>query len=113
MPILSLFAVPQNEGDLQRLAFCNYDHHIQVSNWIKANRDLSIEHYVLYPFPPLDNLGAWVINHQAWHTQIDAALGISGYNLLDVDWQNRDALQAFSFLHGQEHRQWTRITGLG
>lgn len=113
MPIAGLYAVPQTEADLQRLGFFNYDHHVQVSDWIAANKNLSVERYVLYPMPPLDDLGTWIINHQSWHTQIDAILGVSGYNLLDVDMQNRDALQAFLFLHGEEHRQWARITGLG
>jgi hypothetical protein len=113
MPILQLYAVPQTDADVQRLGFFNRDHHVQVSDWIMANHGLAVERYVLYPMPPMDALGTWLINHQSWHAQIDAILGVSGYNLLDVDVQNRDALQAFLFLHGEEHRQWERITGVG
>lgn len=112
MPVLQLFNAPRSEEDLIRLAWFNIDHHRNVTNWLQANKNLTVEQFVLYPLPPQEGMAAWLLNHQSWHTQINSALKTRSNDLLSVDFSDYDALAAWAFLHATEHQTWQSMTGV-
>jgi hypothetical protein len=115
MPVAPLFNAPSTEPDLLRFAFYNWDHHTQVSNYILTAKNITIARQEIYPMPsPTDQeaFGAWLLDHQSWHTQINGVLGTRANNLLAVDFSNYDALAAWAFLHATEHQTWQTMTGV-
>lgn len=112
MPVAPLFNVPKNDADWLRLLWFNYDHHRNVSEWISQNKNIAVETFVLYPPPPAQDFGAWSLNHQSWHTQIDSILQVRSNNLLLVDINDPNTLAAWVFLHATEHQAWQTATGV-
>lgn len=63
---------------------------------------------------PMDreNMGMWLYNHQESHNQINSFLGTSGYNLLDLDWDDPDQFALWLKLNGDEHTRISAALGL-
>lgn len=68
-----------------------------------------------YPLDPIDlaNFDLWLYHHQVMHSQMDAVLGIAGYNLLELDWNDPDQLQSWIAYNLNEHVQASQELGLG
>lgn len=112
MPVSPMFHIPQQDSDMLKWAFFNIAHHRDVSNWLQFNKQVSVENFAIYPLPPQEGLGAWLLNHQSWHTQINSVLGTRSNNLLSVNFQDYNALSAWIFLHATEHQAWEAVTGV-
>lgn len=110
MPVAPMFYVPRNADDLTRLLWFNFDHHRQVSRWIAANKNLNVQQFDLYPAPP-EGLAGWLLQHQSWHSQIDAVLGVRSNNLLVLPLHDKEGFAAWVFLHASEHQAWQMATG--
>lgn len=79
---------------------------------ITAGTGNVLAEYPLYPID-LNYLGIWLYNHQTMHTQMDAVLGIAGYNLLELDWTQPGQLADWISFNVNEHIQACRILGIG
>lgn len=71
----------------------------------------ALTEYPLYPLD-LNYLGLWLYQHQVMHSQMDAILGIAGYNLLELDWTDPDQLNDWISFNVDEHIQACRILGI-
>lgn len=87
-------------------------HHRDIIRKIYELAGIALVEYLLDPFDP-KNLGAWDYQHQIMHQQMDSLLGIAGFNLLGVDWQNQELLAAWILLNATEHNQAADILRIG
>jgi len=68
----------------------------------------------IFPLDPLDpdNLDQWLYQHSIMHIQMDAVLGIDGYNLLDLDWRDPEQLREWISFNSDEHVIASRLLGI-
>jgi hypothetical protein len=112
MPIASLLNVDSDEN-FAGFAFANANHHTLVTQNINLllPQERALTFYVLDPVPEID-LQSWLRRHQQSHSDINAALGIQGSDLTDVDFKKDDERESWSELHYSEHQQWFEATGI-
>jgi hypothetical protein len=115
MSLAALFNIPQTEDQLAEWSFANAAMHTDIVRLIFQKYGQELQQYVLDPFVPTDPDGmqTWLYQHQIMHQQMDAVLGISGYDLTDVDFTNQGILAGWIQSHANEHVQAGQILGLG
>lgn len=112
MSLAGLFNVPQTPDQLAQWSFINAAAHVDINRVIFQRTGTVIASFVLDPINS-DELENWLANHQIMHQQMDAALGIAGYDLFDVDWTDRGQFAAWVQAHANEHMQAGQILNLG
>lgn len=110
--IASLYNVPGSPEELAIWSSAHIAHHRDIIRLIYQLVNIALPEYLIDPIDP-NNPGPWDDLHQAMHQDMDGVLGISGFNLLGVDWQNQDLLAAWIFLNATEHHQAADILGIG
>lgn len=110
--IASLYNVPGSAEELARWSSIHMAHHRDIIRKIYELSGIALPEYLIDPINP-DQPGPWDDLHQAMHQQMDALLGISGFDLLGVDWKNQSLLAAWIFLNAAEHKQAADILGIG
>ena len=110
--IASLFNVPSNETELNSWAFAHAAHHRDINRTIYLATGRELPEFVLDPFNPKES-GVWLYQHQVMHQNQDAALGISGYDLLEVDFTDAGQFAGWILLNANEHVQAADILRIG
>lgn len=110
--IAALYNVPSNDNELNSWAFAHAAHHRDISRVIVALGGPALTEAVLDPMDP-NNIGVWLEQHQQMHNQFEPLLGIAGYDLLDVDWENPEELAGWILLNANVHTQAADILGIG
>ncbi len=115
MSLAALYNIPQTPHQLAEWSFVNASAHADIVRLIFQNYGKVIDSYVLDPFDPRDedSMQVWVYQHYVMHQQMDAILGIAGYDLTDVDFTNQGILAGWIQSHASEHLQAGQILGLG
>lgn len=112
--VAGLYNVP-DLGQPESLAtwgFVHAAHHRDIIRRIYELALLALPEYILDPINPND-METWTYQHQQMHNDMDTILGISGFNLDDVDWKNKGQLSSWVALHAAEHLQAANILGIG
>lgn len=112
MSLATIFQIPQTPNELSVWSFSHAAHHRDIIRVIYQTLNQRLDEYVLDPFDPT-NLQNWPALHQTMHDQMNAALRLNGFNLIDPNWQDPDALVAWSSAHSNEHYRAGSILGLG
>lgn len=112
--IANLYNVPSTPEELSHWASTHMAMHRDINRRIYelSNGLVVLPEYVLDPINPNDT-GVWDDQHQIMHQDMDAVLGISGFDLTGVDFKNRDTLVNWVQLHASEHYQASNILGIG
>ncbi len=110
--IAGLFNIPSNRETMQHFSFYNRDAHELAIAAIRRKTGVVLPTYPLDPIPEND-FPSWLYSHQAMHNSINAALGVQGNDLSDVDPQKLDQLTTWIRLHATEHLKWGKILGYG
>lgn len=108
MPLASLFAVPKNQGDAGAWSFAHLDHHRSLNAAVMAKYGVKIPEYPIDPFG--DNVADL---HQLWHNDIDAVIGVQGFDLSDVNWEDEGQRTGWIWLNATQHRNEGNILGVG
>jgi hypothetical protein len=66
----------------------------------------------LDPMPPFEQAGAWLLLHQQKHSDMNAALQLTGSDLTKFDLQSREELLAFAGENFSEHTDVHSALGL-
>ena len=121
MPLDQISVVPLDDDDLTRWAFAHMANHLDIIRRIYETTmpvapattppPISLNPYPLDPVD-INNLGVWLYNHSVMHVQMDLVLGIDGYDLLDLDWRDKDQLIEWINFNSDEHIQASRILGI-
>ena len=114
MSIAALYNIPASPEQLAQWSFVNATQHADIVRLIFQATGRQLDSYVLDPFDPQDPSGieTWVYQHQTMHQQMDAVLGILGYDLTDVDFTNQGVLAGWIQSHAAEHVQAGHILNL-
>lgn len=112
MSIAALYNIPVSPEQLAQWSFVNAAAHADIVRLIFQISGKQLDQFVLDPFDPQD-AGTWLYQHQIMHQQMDAVLGISGYDLTDVDFTNQGILAGWIASHAVEHVQAANILGVG
>lgn len=110
--IAALFNVPTDLQTMARFSFHNRDAHELAVLAIQRNTGVVLPSYPIDPIPPSDFPG-WLYSHQSMHNSINAALGLTGNDLSDVDPTKLDQLTYWIQIHAKEHDQWGTLLGYG
>lgn len=110
--VANLYNVPGNDQERATWSYSHMAHHRDINRVIYQLIGLALPEYLLDPIDP-NNPGPWDDLHQAMHDQMDQVLGISGFNLLGVDWNNQELLASWIFLNATEHKQAADILEIG
>ena len=113
MSLPQLYAPPQSQDDWNSWAFSHAANHY---DWIPAVQRVKnvtgLQQFMLNPIDP-DDLGLWLYQHQIMHDEVNAALGTSGFNLLEMDWKSEDQFAQWLRLNGDEHTRISAVLGVG
>lgn len=110
--IAALYNVPSTPTEMNSWAFAHMAHHRDINRTILMSTGTRLDEYILDPLNPQD-IGVWLYQHQLMHQQFESVLNISGYDLLDVDWQNQQELAGWILLNANTHLQAADILKLG
>jgi len=110
--VAALYNVPGTTSEFQQWAFVNQAHHRDINRVIFQLTGTQLTEYILDPLDP-DDAGVWLYQHQLAHQDMDAILGIDGFNLIDVDFSDPNNLAGWIYLHSSEHLQAANILGIG
>lgn len=111
MSIATLYIIPRTPEEFNVWSFAHAAHHRDILRRIYEVYGSRLDEYVLDPFDPLDP-GNWTALHQVMHQQMDAILGIAGYDLTELDWTDEAGLRAWMSHQGNEHYQAGTILGV-
>lgn len=104
MSLANLFNIPNNEREFSVFSFNNANQHRQIVDAIFRSKGLTLPVHILDPIP-FSSLSSWLELHQQMHNDFNAALGIAGVDLTDVDFTDPQQFASWSRLHGSEHMQ--------
>ena len=110
--VAGLYNVPSTEAELLQWSFIHAAHHVDINRAIFEQIGPLLVSYVLDPIDPL-NSSQWLAQHQTMHQNQDAFLGISGYDLSEVDFRDQNLLAGWIFENAEEHRLAANILGIG
>lgn len=112
MSVAALFNVPRTENELNQWAFSHMANHRDLIRVIYQVLAVALPEYMLDPVSPSET-GAWERQHQLMHQQMNTLLGLEGYDLLGIDWQDQNKLAAWIQLNAVEHRAASDLLRLG
>ena len=115
MSLAALWNISETDEQLKQWSFVNAAAHADIIRLIFQTTGQRLDSYVLDPFNPKDpvSMQPWLYQHAVMHQQMDAILGIAGYNLEDVDFTNDGSLAGWIESHAVEHMQAGQILKLG
>lgn len=115
MPIASLFNIPGTSEEFSEWAFAHAVHHIDINRVLYERFLVALPAYILDPFDPSNEraIDQWAYNHQLMHQAQNQALGISGFDLSSVNWQDEKQRAAWIQLNANEHLQASNILEIG
>lgn len=112
MALAVILDVPNNPEDFLTWSFTHATHHKDIIRVVFERNGPILSEYVLDPFNPAD-MQSWLYQHQLMHDAQNAVLGIAGYNLTALDWNNDAEVSTWFWNHGQEHYQAGALLNLG
>lgn len=110
MPIASLLNVPLSNEQKAAWDFIHADHHRRLIAKVRQQFGVTLAEYVLDPFDPLRPDSGLL--HQQMHNSVDALYGVSGYDLIDVDWRDEEQRASWVWLNAQLHLAEAQATGV-
>lgn len=110
--IAGIFNVPKTPEDLSVWASGHMTHHRDIIRRIRELTDIDLDEYILDPIDPKDT-DVWGAQHQQMHQDMEAILGISGFDLTEVDFEEYEELEGWITLNANVHYQAAFILGIG
>src|SRR5882762_5198136 len=106
--VAGLYNVPGTQEELNEWACIHATHHRDINQEIFRLTGILLGEFPLDPIP-LNAPGACTYQHQSMHAQFEAVLGIAGFDLTDVNLQDRNQLEGWIFLNASLHTQAANI----
>lgn len=104
--LAALLVVPNTEQDWSIWSYAHRDQHNIVRRAIQKKYNINLTEYQLDPIP-FQSLMTFVDNNQQAHDDVNAILNTMSTNLQQSDLSNQAQLQAWIYLHAQEHIAWS------
>ena len=110
--VANLYNVPSNDAELMAWSSVHMRHHVDINATIYRALAIALPLYLLDPIDVKDT-GNWEDLHQQMHQEQDAILGITGYDLTGLDFNDHNLLSAWIWINALEHKQAADILGIG
>lgn len=110
--VAALSNTPTTPAELALWASVHMTHHRDINRRIYELAGVSLPEFMLDPINPHDT-GVWEDQHQQMHQDMDSLLGISGFDLTNVNFENESLLSGWIQLHFNEHYQAANILEIG
>jgi hypothetical protein len=110
--VADLYNVPSNDAERAQWSFAHMAHHRDINRRLYELVAVSLPEYSLDPIDPA-NVGQWEYQHQQMHNAQNQLLGISGFDLSEVDWKDQNLLAGWVWLNAVEHTQAADILEIG
>lgn len=113
MALAALYNVPGTQEELNQWSFAHAAHHVDLNRAIQQQFGINADvNFVLDPVDTND-MGTWIYNHQVMHWLLELQLGLEGFDLTDVNWQDRGELAGWIWLNATTHYNASLILGVG
>lgn len=103
MSVADLANTPTTKQELLIYSALHMGHHREINSAIYRKYGIVLPLYAIDPTTPNDP--AWGYLHQVMHNNNDALLGVSSYDLIEVNWGNPGQLSSWIWLNFQLHYQ--------
>jgi hypothetical protein len=114
MGIAEIQAPPTTPDEMLSWSFVHMAHHRDIVRRIQETKSVNLTEYPLDYFSPEGTRGTnWLYNHAVMHNQMDQVLGIQGFNLNSLDWQDPDSVATWFDQHAAEHQQAGELLSIG
>jgi hypothetical protein len=102
MPLADLQNLPNSAEDWSVWSYSHRDQHNLIRNAIQASYGTNLN---FYPIDPIDlsDFDIFLNYNQQAHDDMNGVLGTRGSDLLQLDYKDKRQLQAWIYLHYQEH----------
>ena len=110
--IAGLYNIASTPEELATWSFAHATHHVDINRIIFEQTGITLASYVLDPLD-LKNAETWLYQHQQMHQTQNAILGIDGFDLLDVDFKDKNEFAGWVFVNADEHKQAADILEIG
>lgn len=87
MGLAALQNYPVTPSDFAEWAHSHAAHHFDIIRRINEVYGENLSSFILDPMNPEDMV-TWSANHRIMHREMQTILGIPGYDLSDLDWQD-------------------------
>lgn len=112
MAVADLFNTPVSDSDMSQWSFAHMAHHRDVNAAVMQQFGVNLPEYILDPVD-MRNPGSFLELHQQMHNNTDAIIGVSGYDLSAVDWNDEKQRAGWIYLNAQLHVAEANATGVG
>lgn len=109
MSLIAIAELPRNPTEWQTWAFSHMALHTDIARVVYQLAAIRLD---LYPLDPISFDANWTYRHALMHEQMDQVLGIAGYNLTGIAWNDPDAMRAFIEFNYTEHERANQILRL-
>lgn len=99
--LVSLLNTPKNDSEFEQFFYNNRNQIIEIRQAILKQKNINLTEYILYPVRQ-DSLQTFLLNNAQSHTDFNSVLGLQGADLLNVDFNDREQLEAWIFINYQE-----------
>lgn len=93
--------VPKNDFDWEIWAFNNREHISEITQAIKAQHNVNLPEYQLYPIN-FNRFSEWLERKSQAHTDFNGVLGLQSSDLKEMDPKNEKQLSSWVYLQYQE-----------
>lgn len=113
MSLPALFGQPEDASDWDGWGFNHAAIHYNLIPALQAKNPAitGMQQFQLYPID-MKNFDLWLYYHQTMHNQANLVLGTSGYDLLQLDLNDADAVAEWLLLNGDEHQRFNAALGV-
>ena len=109
MSLPFLYSAPADQDEWQAWAFNHAAIHYDIVNALQTQKNVAgLQQFMLHPID-FGNFGIFLYYHQTMHNQANAALGTSGFDLLEVDLNNPSDLRQWLQMNGDEHQRFNAV----
>lgn len=112
MSVAGIFNVPRTQTELDQWAFAHMANHRDIIRVTYNVLGVALPEYLLDPVNP-GKYGTWERQHQVMHQQMNTLLGLAGFNLFGIEWDDQNKLAAWIQLNAVEHRAASDLLRLG
>lgn len=110
--LAALLNVPATQNDWNIWSWHHRLSHSAILGAALRQRDIELTDYVIDPIN-LQGIEDWLERNQQLHVDADGLVGSQSIDLTDVDFQDPKQLQAWMYLHWQDHTTIEQRLGIG
>lgn len=102
--ISALLNIPITPDDWLRFSYDNRSQHDAIRDAVRAQYEgYDLPSYVIDPIVP-EALAGFLEKHQQMHSEMNGVLKLQSTDLQDVDFNKPEQLEAWIYLHYEQHR---------